>query len=515
MTERFAGIFLLLAVFVIAVCGLVYELLAAALSTYLVGGSITHFSIVIGVFLTAMGLGSYLTRFVETDLVDFFVGIQIAIGLSGGCSAAMLLGAFSVTGRMLPVLLVSLSITGTLVGMEIPLLIRILRSRHVLRVTVANVLALDYIGALVASCAFPLFFVPYVGLLRTSFLFGLINVAVAAVALRVLGHMLRRVRLLRVLCVLSAGILTIGLAGSGVFSSLAEDLLYQDQIIMVKQTPYQRLVVTRWRNDLRLYIGGALQFSTIDEHRYHESLVHPAMLSASGASKVLILGGGDGMTAREVLKYPTVKAVDLVDLDAGMIELFRDRPMLAELSGNALSNPKLHIHIQDAGKFLEQSAELWDVILVDLPDPSVQALGRLYTGSFYRLAGQHLAVQGVLGTQATSPFYAPEAFWCIVRTLKETSLGPEGQAGFHVFPYHAYVPSFGDWGFVMASRREIDPGKLKMLPNIPVKFLSDEMIPTLFAFPQDVLPGPDIEVNRLNNQILVQYYRRAWKRFGP
>ncbi len=506
---------MLLAVFVIAVCGLVYELLGAALSTYLLGGSITQFSIVIGVFLTAMGLGSYLTRFVEADLVDFFVGIQIAIGLSGGCSAAIMLGAFAVTGRMLPVLLVSLSMTGMLVGMEIPLLIRILRNRQVLRITVANVLALDYIGALVASCAFPLFFVPYVGLLRTSFLFGLINVAVAVVALRVLGQMLRRRRLLGILCAISAGALGTGFAGSGVFSSLAEDLLYQDHIITVKQTPYQRLVVTRWRNDLRLYIDGALQFSTVDEHRYHESLAHPAMLSSRGASKVLILGGGDGMTAREVLKYANVKSIDLVDLDSGMIELFRDRPMLAELSGNALSDPRMKTHVADAGKFLEQSGDIWDVILVDLPDPSMQALGRLYTRSFYRLAGQHLAVQGVLATQATSPFYSAEAYWCIVRTLKETSLGPEGTGRFYVYPYHAYVPSFGDWGFVMASRREIEPGKLKVLPHIPLKFLSDEIIPTLLIFPEDVLPRTEIEVNRLDNQILVQYYRRAWKRFGP
>jgi spermidine synthase len=380
---------------------------------------------------------------------------------------------------------------------------------------VANVLALDYIGALVASCAFPLLLVPHVGLLRTSFLVGLINVSVAAVALRVLSSMLRRRRLLRIMAWISGVALTVGIVASGAFTSLTEDLLYQDNVIMVKQTPYQRLVVTRWRQDLRLYIDGALQFSTVDEHRYHESLVHPAMLSSPGASRVLILGGGDGMTAREVLKCPTVKTVDLVDLDSEMIGLFRDRPLLAEISANALSDPRLKTHVEDAAKFLEQSAETWDVILVDLPDPNTYSLGRLYSGSFYRLAGQHLATQGVLATQATSPFYAPDAYWCIVRTLEATVLGPDDRGRFQVYPYHAHVPSFGDWGFVMASRRKLDPRNLKVQSNIPLRFLTNDIIGSLFIFPGDVQPRLGLEVNRLNNQILVQYYRRAWKRFGP
>ena len=285
MNQRMPGIFLLAAVFVIATCGLVYQLIAAALSSYLLGGSITQFSIVIGVFLTAMGLGSYLTRFFNRNLPDIFVGIQIGIGLSGGLSAALLLLTFSVLPTYLPVLVTVLTVTGTLVGMEIPLLIRILRSQEALRLTVSNVLALDYVGALIASCAFPLLFVPYLGLLRTSFVFGLINVAVAGVGLRVMASMLVRRKLLAVLTGMAALILAVGLVGSGVFTSLAENLLYQDDIILVRQTPYQRIVVTRWRDDIRLFIDGKLQFSSVDEHRYHEALVHPAMAALPGASQ--------------------------------------------------------------------------------------------------------------------------------------------------------------------------------------------------------------------------------------
>jgi len=515
MKRPFPGIFLLAAVFVVAVCGLIYELIAASLSSYLLGSSITQFSLVIGLFLTAMGLGSYLTRFLQKNLADAFVAIQIGIGLAGGLSAAILLAAFSVLPTYLPILVVVLTITGTLVGMEIPILIRILRSQEALRVTVSNVLALDYVGALIASCAFPLILVPHLGLLRTSFVFGLVNVAVAGVALRVMGSMLRKRRLLTGIAGFSAVVLAAGLAGSGVFTSLTETLLYQDDIVLVRQTPYQRIVVTRWHNDTRLFIDGNLQFSSVDEHRYHEALVHPAMTASPGARRVLILGGGDGMTAREVLKYPHVETIDLVDLDAEMVRLFRERPTLAELSNNALLNNKVKVHIDDAGKFLERSDSSWDVIFLDLPDPNSLSLARLYTKSFYKLLAQHLSVKGIAVTQATSPFYAAEAFWCVAQTWADTPLGPEEEGRFKVYPYHAYVPSFGDWGFVMAARREINPKKLSLSKEIQLKFLTDELLPTLFAFPKDSSPTPEIEPNRLDSQVLVQYYRKGWRRFGP
>lgn len=220
------------------------------------------------------------------------------------------------------------------------------------------------------------------------------------------------------------------------------------------------------------------------------------------------------MAARELLKYPHIQRIDLVDLDEEMIALFRDRPFLAELSRHALSDPRVKVHIGDAGKFLERSTESWDLIFMDLPDPNRLELARLYTKSFYRLLAKRLAVRGTAVTQATSPFYAPEAFWCIVRTWSDAPVGPEGDPRFHVYPYHAYVPSFGDWGFVMVSRRSIDPKSLR-LADIPLKFLTNELMPTLFAFPGDSLPKAAVQANKLDDQILVKYYRRGWRRFGP
>jgi spermidine synthase len=254
----------------------------------------------------------------------------------------------------------------------------------------------------------------------------------------------------------------------------------------------------------------------VDEHRYHEALVHPAMSATPGAGRVLILGGGDGMAAREVLKYPMVERVDLVDLDAEMVSLFRDRPVLAELSDRALADPRTHIHIEDAGKFLERSAEYWDVILIDLPDPNNLSLARLYTVSFYKSLMKRLAVNGVATTQATSPYYGAEAFRCVVKTWEETPVGPEGETGLFVLPYHAYVPSFGDWGFVMASRRPIRPDELTLTTGLPLRFLDDKTMRSLFIFPKDMLPAaPDIRANRIDDQVIVKYYRSGWRRFGP
>ncbi len=313
----------------------------------------------------------------------------------------------------------------------------------------------------------------------------------------------------------AASVLAVGLAGSGVFTSVTENLLYQDDIVLVRQTRYQRIVVTKWHNDVRLYLDGGLQFSSVDECRYHEALVHPAMAAAAGARRILIVGGGDGMAARELLKYSRIDRIDLVDLDAEMIHLFRDRPLLAELSQHALANPKVHLHIQDAGRFLEESSDSWDLIVLDLPDPSHLSLARLYATSFYKLLSQHLNEGGIAVTQASSPFYSPEAFWCIVKTWKQTSIGPERKGRFAVYPYHNYVPSFGDWGFVMASRRNLDTKNLTLDPQVKLRFLTQDLLPTLFVFGGDSLQQQDVQPNRLDDQVLTKYYRRGWKRFGP
>jgi spermidine synthase len=507
---RGSALLLLLSIFVVATCGLIYELLAGTLSTYLLGNSVTQFSLVIGFFLTAMGLGSFLSRYVTKNLIRTFLIVEIAVGIVGGCLTLVLFAAFALIDSYLPLLVCFSLVVGSLVGLEIPLIVRILRNQTTLRTALGNVLSLDYLGAFAASLAFPLLLVPNLGLVRTGFLFGLFNIAVAALGIYVFRHQLSRTWGLKVSVILSAVLLIAGLVTAGKATTLLEDMIYEDEIIFTKSTPYQRIVLTRWRGDLRLFIDGNIQFSTVDEFRYHEALVHPALSALSEPRSVLLLGAGDGMAAREVFKHPSVKTVHLVDLDPAITKLFSKHPTLRKLNKDALSDPRLKIFNEDALKFLEKSDNLYDAIIMDLPDPNNEGLGKLYSRSFYRLVTKNLSPRGVMVTQATSPFYSTAAFWCISNTIAASSTF-RGGPGLKVLPYHASVPSFGEWGFVLAARNEIDPDRMKL--TVKTRFLSPELLPTLFVFPKDIAERPT-PVNRLDNQILVRLYEKGFRRYN-
>ena len=314
------------------------------------------------------------------------------------------------------------------------------------------------------------------------------------------GDSLKEARYLRAQGVLALLLLAAGMLGADRLTSLAEEGIYADRIIHAESTPYQRIVVTRWHDDIRLFLNGNLQFSSRDEYRYHEALVHPALAALPGARRVLILGGGDGLAAREVLKYPNIEAVMLVDLDRRMTELFRGNAMLRQLNAGALDHPKLKIANTDALMWLEASDQVFDLVLIDFPDPSNHALGKLYSSAFYRLLDKHVSAHGMVVVQATSPFYARKSFWSVVATLED--------AGFATAPYHAYVPSFGEWGYIIGSRR---PFVAATRYPVPMRFLSVETQRLMFDFPVDMTRVP-AEVNRLNNQALVRTFEEEWRR---
>lgn len=505
---RAREIVLLASVFGVALAGLVYELIAGTLSTYLLGSSVTVFSLVIGGFLFAMGLGAFLAKYVPDErAAATFVAAELLVAAIGGGSGLMLLASFTVVGAGYGVVLaVVCLLVGALVGIEIPLLLRILERRVEVRVAVSHVLALDYVGALVGSVAFPLVLLPWLGTVRSAALLGLLNVGVGLAALSVLDVPRRRGLLL-------AGLgIAVGLAGllatGGGVTTWLEDRLYEDEIVLTRTTPYQRVIVTRWRDDVRLYVEGHLQFSTADEYRYHEVLVHPAMAAAKSPRRVLVLGGGDGLALQRVWQHPDVGEVDLVDLDGELVELFRDHPQLRTLHRGALSDPRVRLHHDDAVRFLERTDQRYDVIVMDLPDPNDAGLARLYAASTMRLALRRLTDDGALVTQATSPFYAPDAFWCIVRTLEAAvAAGPVPRA---VHPAHVHVPSFGEWGFAMVTREGVVPAALPVPDD--TRFLSAAGMPALWVFPPDLAPR-DVEVNRLESAVLASYYRQGWAGF--
>lgn len=508
---RHAHLALLGATLVLAVCGLVYELLAGTISSYLLGDSVYQFSIVIGVFMAAMGIGAFLSRHVRGDLASAFVVVQLTLGVAGGLSAPLLFLAFGSAASYDLVLLLVLLVTGALVGVEIPLIVRLLRAQRSLRVNLSNVLTLDYGGALLAALLFPMFLVPQLGLIRTGALFGALNVAVGALALYVLVPRSARRGRLCVLAGVCAALLGSALLGAAGLERFFETRLYTGTVIHARSSPYQRIVITEDAGVVNLYINGGLQFSSIDEYRYHEALVVPAMALAERHAQVLILGGGDGLALRQVLAHEGVEAVTVVDLDAAITELFSRNERLAALNGAAFADPRVTVLNEDAGKFLERVQSVFDVIIADLPDPHDVNLSRLYTRSFYVMASRRLAAGGVMVTQATSPFYAREAFWSIVATLRSVpSPYRRDQQPLDVIPYHAYVPTFGEWGFVMASPRRLDWQGLRL--STSTRFLSQDTLAAMPVFAPD-MAALDVEPNTLHTHPLPRYYRQGWSRW--
>lgn len=492
---------LLFSVFVIASCGLAYELVAGALSSYLLGDSVMQFSTVIGCYLFAMGAGSWLSKYVTRDLIGRFIQIELMVGLLGGFSAVGLFVLFTWLAAPFKLMLyLTVFGVGVLVGLEIPLVMRILKRELAFRDLVSQVLTFDYLGALVVSILFPLLLAPQLGMIRTGLLFGLLNVAVALWALHLFRDQLPARRGLAVQSWGAFALLAAGFAGAGQVTTLAESHLYADEIVHAETTPYQRIVVTRWHDDLRLFLNNNLQFSSHDEYRYHEALVHPGLAALPAARRVLVLGGGDGLAVREILKYPQVEAVTLVDLDPAMTGLFATAPPLVALNQGSLNSPRVTVVNGDALQWLEQSRDYFDFVVVDFPDPNNFALGKLYTSAFYRLLEKRLSANGLIVVQSTSPFYARQSFWCVVATLEE--------AGFKTAPYHALVPSFGEWGFILAGRRDFAPVAVDAAKT---RFLTPETIADLFRFPADMGRVP-AEVNRLNNQALVRYFEAEWRK---
>jgi len=262
-------------------------------------------------------------------------------------------------------------------------------------------------------------------------------------------------------------------------------------------------VVTRSQHAFSLFLNGALQFTSSDEYRYHEALVHPAFSVGRPIRRVLILGGGDGMAAREVLKHPGIEHVQLVDLDEGVTRLAKAAVWMRELNGGSLDDPRVTVLNTDAMMWLEDTAkEKFDLILVDFPDPSSFAVGKLYTTRFYALLRSALAPEGLVAIQSTSPLFARQSYWCIATTLEAS--------GLKVRPYHAFVPSFGVWGFMLASPAGFE------IPQTPPAFarsLSPQVLTSMFDFPPDMARVPS-QVNRLNNQALVHYYDEEWRQWN-
>jgi spermidine synthase len=500
---------LLAAVAACAACGIVYELALLTLSASLNGGSIVATSLIVAGYIAALGAGALLIRPLLAHAAITFIAVEALLGIIGGLSAAALYVVFAFVDGSTWVLAASTALIGGLVGAEVPLLMTLLQGGRGAAPTdtgrtLANLNAADYLGALVGGLVWPFILLPQLGMIRGAAATGIVNlVAAATVAIFLLRRVVSTRQLAMALCALAAALALLAtlLVRAHDIETTSRQRLYADPIIAYRHTAYQEIVITRRDNDTRLYLDGGLQFSTRDEYRYTESLVYPAL--GKGARSVLVLGGGDGLAARELLRQPGIEKIVQVELDPAVIELARTT--LRDANGGALDNPRVQVVIDDAMNWLRaperRPSAGFDAVIVDLPDPDTPVLGRLYSTEFYTLVAHALAPGGLMVVQSGSPFSTPTAFWRTVSTIRA--------AGYAVTPYHAHVPTFGDWGFALASRGDTAPIPSMPANAPPLRFLNPQVLQASTVFSGDIGPRT-LEPSTLDNPRIVEDMRHGY-----
>ncbi|SEE79059.1 spermidine synthase [Streptomyces sp. 2112.3] len=500
-------------VFVCAACGLVYELELVALATYLVGDSVTQASIVLSVMVFAMGVGALLAKRLRCRAAVGFGAVEAGLALVGGSSAMALYACFAWFGQSRSAL-VSFSLAiGILIGAEVPLLMTLIQRvrRQDAGGAVADLFAADYVGALVGGLAFPFLLLPLFGQLTGALLTGGVNAVAGGVLVLWLfrDDLSARARW----TLLAANALVLALLAAGVllaapFERAARQAVYGSSARVAVQTGIQEVVMTggtgggagagRGRKGLggplALYLDGRLRVSAETEYRYHEALVHPAM-AAGPHRRVLVLGGGDGLAVREILRHRQVRSVTVVELDPGVLRLARRDPGLSRLNHHSLSDPRVRVVTADAFEWLRQQGlrgrgrrqAPFDVIVSDLPDPGIAASTKLYSQEFYGLATRLLAPDGRLVVHAGPPVERARLYWTVESTVRSVGLatvpyrlagrpasfygGPD-RAASPVVSVDAEVPAAAPsagpdryWGFVLAARHR---PRLGLAPDAPL-----------------------------------------------
>lgn len=505
------------ALFATGLSGIVAEYILSTLATYFLGNSVLQWTLILSAMLFTMGLGSRISRYFEHNLLEKFILIEFSLSLLVAfCTLIAYLTtayvSFNYSLIKLPVRLdaaviytLALAI-GCLIGMEIPLVMRINENYEPLKINVSNVMEKDYYGSLVGGIFFAFIGLPFLGLTYTPFILGSVNFLVACLLYGRLKSHLKSNRLLNLSMVFVIILLVGGVSKAQAVVDFGEQKRYVDKVIFQKQTPYQKIVLTQWKNDYWLYLNSNTQLSTLDEWLYHEPMVHPAMQLHPYPQNILILGGGDGCLAREILKYPTVRTITLVDLDPAMTDLGQNHPIFKKMNANALNHPKVKIINGDAFTFLERDKNLYDLIFADFPDPKTINISRLFSLEFYKLCRRQLRSQGLLVTQAGSPYYATKAFYCIVKTIRS--------AGFSTLPLHNQVLTLGEWGWVIGSKN-LESAQLKerigqiSFKTVSTRWLTEQGLKSISSFGKPLADTTNLKFNTLHNPVLQTYYRQG------
>ena len=457
-----------------------------------------------------MGLGARFTKMMDGNLLEKFIWIEIALSILASF-VSLITYTIATYTLYTGFAIYSLSIIiGLLIGMEIPLVIRINDQFETLKINVSSMMENDYYGSLLGGMFFAFVGLPFLGLTYTPFVLGFVNYSVAIVLLIVLWKDLDK----QVKSRLSlANIFVLILLFSGMLNAdnviaHGEEMRYKDRVIYSKQTKYQKLVITQSNEDYWLFINGNQQLSTVDEIMYHEPLVHPLLQLYPNPRDILILGGGDGCAAREILKYDAVQHITLVDLDPEMTRIALEHPVLSEINQHAMEHEKVSIINQDGYTFLENGDSYYDIIIIDLPDPKSIELGRLYSYEFYILCHRALKPNGLIVTQAGSPYFAARAYKCIDKSMSE--------AGFSTVPIHNQVITLGEWGWILGakslSKEQFKDALVKLdFDGIQTKWINTEAMTLMTSFGKDftIDPSDSIEINTIHNPVLFNYYMKG------
>ncbi len=550
---NFASLLLCACMFASGACGIILEYIQASLASMILGNSFEQWAMVIGLMLFWMGFGSLIqAQIPKKYLIIAFISVETGLALAGGFSPTLTYISYGYTAHYSLALYFFVSFIGIMIGLEIPVIIRINNDfSKELSTNLGNILSADYLGSLIGSLIYVFILLRFVPITEAAFLTAGVNFSLAFITYLYFSkkQLIKQGFIIPVVMTMTCAAISYGYLQNREWNIKIEQLLYDDPIVLSQTTQYQHIAITHYKpfDEVRLFLNGNLQFCSTDETRYHEPMVHPIMNLVPVKSKVLILGGGDGCALREVLKYKDVKEVLLVDLDPEMTKLAATHPLLTAINQNSFKDARLttltekginpgikkNLYMEkatrkrtpnqtqptqkiaqvsvmnvDADKFLSQIQGFWDVIIVDMPDPSTPELTKLYTTQFYKKIKLHLSMHGMIVVQSTSPYLAKESFLCIGRTIESAQL--------NTLPFHENVPSFGDWGWYLAWHPEISTEKIMQkiedisIP-VPTRFITEDVFKRELVFGKQELETTDKQVNTLLNPILLSIYNHeSW-----
>jgi len=288
-----------------------------------------------------------------------------------------------------------------------------------------------------------------------------------------------------------------------VFEYLPSQKKYHDKLVFSHETPFQKIDVTSWKGNQWFYFNGINQFSTLDEWMYYEPMVHPVMQLSKGVENILVIGGENGLIARELGKYNEVYRIDILPIDTAFYGLGKRDPVFKAINQEALSDEKI-IRIEgSAFRYLNNLKDQYDVIFIDVPDPIDLELNQYYTQEFYQLCHQALKSEGIMIAQSGSPYYATKAFYAISKTIESV--------GFNILPLHNQVMTLGEWGWVIGSKT-LSAVQLKErcsqleFDNIETRWINNEAMRMMMSFGKPYMITDSIEINSLKNPVIHQYY---------